>query len=58
MHVVLLDSALGKIRKVQVENLDRDPKKPCVYVGMSGLTPEERFANYKAGVMDATLVNR
>jgi hypothetical protein len=58
VYVVLLDSAVGKIRKVQVENLDRDPEKPCVYVGMSGLTPEERFANHKAGIKDAGLVKR
>jgi hypothetical protein len=58
VYVVLLDPAVGKIRKVQAENLDRDPEKPCVYVGMSGLTPEERFANHKAGIKDAGLVNR
>ncbi len=33
-------------------------KKPCVYVGMTGLTPEERFANHKAGIKDASLVKR
>ena len=39
-------------------NPDRDPKKPCVYVGMTGLAPEERFANHKAGMKDAPLVKR
>ena len=24
-------------------------KKPCVYVGMSGLSPEERFAKHRKG---------
>lgn len=28
------------------------------YVGMTGLTPEERFANHKAGVKDAGVVRR
>ena len=47
-YVVLLDPAVGRIRKVRAENPGRDPKKLCVYVGMTGLTPEERFANHHA----------
>jgi hypothetical protein len=51
VYVVLLDPAVGKIRAVRAANPDRDRKKPCVYVSMTGLTPEERFANHKAGVV-------
>jgi hypothetical protein len=58
VYVVLLDPAVGKFRKVHAENPKRDPKKRCVYVGMTGLTPEERFANHKAGIKDASLVKR
>jgi len=58
VYVVLLDPAVGKIRKVRAENPKRDPKKPCVYVGMSGLSPEERFAIHKAGIKDASVVKR
>ncbi len=58
VYVVLLDPAVGKIRKVRAENPKRDAKKPCLYVGMTGLTPEERFANHKAGIKDASLVKR
>lgn len=58
VYVVLLDPAVGKIRKVRAENPKRDPKKPCVYVGMTGLTPAERFANHKAGIKDAWVVRR
>ncbi len=58
VYVVLLDAAVGKIRKVRAEDPKRDPKKPCVYVGMTGLTPEERFANHKAGIKDASLMKR
>jgi hypothetical protein len=58
VYVVLLDPAVGKIRKVRAENPKRDRKKPCVYVGMTGLPPEERFANHKAGIKDASLVKR
>ena len=49
VYVVLLDPAVGKIRTVRVANPDRDRKKPCVYVGMTGVSPEERFQNHKAG---------
>ena len=58
VYVVLLDSAVAKIRTVRAANPDRDRKKPCVYVGMSGLTPEERFANHKAGIKAASVVTR
>ena len=58
VYVVLLNAAAGKIRKVRAANPDRDRKKPCVYVGMTGLTPEERFANHKAGIKDAWVVKR
>lgn len=31
---------------------------PCVYVGMTGLTPEERFENHKKGIKAAGVVKR
>jgi hypothetical protein len=58
VYVVLLDSAVGKLRKVRAENPRANPKKPCVYVGMTGLMPEERFANHKAGLKAASVVKR
>jgi hypothetical protein len=58
VYVVLLDPAVGKLRRVRAENPKRDPKKPCLYVGMTGLTPEERFSNHKEGIKDAALVKR
>jgi hypothetical protein len=58
VYVVLLAPAVGRIRKVRAENPKRDPKKPCVYVGMTGLTPKERFANHKAGIKAAPVVKR
>ena len=39
----------------------RNPKgdgKAGYYVGMTGLTPDERFANHKAGVKAANVVRR
>jgi hypothetical protein len=58
VYVVLLSPAVGKFRKVRAENPSRDPGKPCVYVGMTGLAPEERFANHKTGLKDAWVVKR
>ena len=56
VYVVRLAPAAGKLRKVRAENPKRDPKKACVYVGMTGLTPEERFANHKSGIKAASVV--
>jgi hypothetical protein len=58
VYVVLLDPAAVRLRAVRAINRRRDPKKPCVYVGMTGLTPEERFANHKAGTKAASVVKR
>ena len=58
VYVVLLDPAVGKNRKVRAANAKRDPKKPCVYVGMTGLSPAERFANHQAGIKSAWVVKR
>ena len=58
VYVVLLDPAVGRLRAVRAANPKRDPKKPCVYVGMTGLTPEVRFANHKAGTKAASVVKR
>lgn len=58
VYVVLLESAAGRHRKIKNLNPARKPELPCVYVGMTGLTPEERFANHKAGVKSAWVVKR
>jgi hypothetical protein len=58
VYVVLLDPAAGKLRWVRASNPDCDPNKPCVYVGMTGLDPAERFANHKAGLKAASVVKR
>lgn len=56
VYVVLLSPAA--LRSLARNNPNRDPQKPCVYVGMSGLAPEERFANHKSGVKAASVVKR
>ncbi len=58
VYVVLLDSAAGKSRGVRAANPNWDRGKPCVYVGMTGLSPEERFANHKSGLKSAAVVKR
>ena len=58
VYVVLLDPAVGRIRRIRRENPNREVRKPCVYVGMTGLTPEERFANHKQGIKAAWAVTQ
>jgi len=43
---------------MRAENPRRDPTKPCVYVGMTGLNPAERFVNHKNGIKAAGVVKR
>ena len=58
VYVVLLGKQAAKDRKVVAANPRRDPAKPCVYVGMTGLPPQERFENHKRGIKSARLVQR
>jgi predicted GIY-YIG superfamily endonuclease len=58
VYVVLLKPAAAKLRSVRAANSLRDSKKPCVYVGMTGLTPKERLANHKAGLKAASVVKK
>lgn len=58
VYVVLLDPAAGRLKKVRAENPNRVATLPCVYVGMTGLEPEERFQNHKQGLKAAWVVKR
>jgi predicted GIY-YIG superfamily endonuclease len=58
VYVVLLDHAAAKDRKIRSVNPKRNPRMPCVYVGMTGLQPEERFWNHKNGEKAARVVQR
>ena len=58
VYVVLLDPEVACLPTVQADNPLRAEDKPCVYVGMTGLTPEERFANHLAGNKGAYVVKR
>ncbi len=41
---------------MRAANPDRDPSQPCVYVGMTGLPPEERLENHLAGYKSSPFV--
>lgn len=58
VYVVLLDPKVGKLRKVRLLNPHRDATKPCVYVGLTGLSPEERFGNHQQGIKSSFYVKR
>lgn len=47
VYVVELDKKVLSIPKFVKVNPDHDPEKACFYVGMTQLTPEERFENHK-----------
>lgn len=50
VYVVLLSIDVALEPKFKRCNPDRDPSKPCVYVGMTGLDPDDRFDKHKAGI--------
>lgn len=58
VYVVELDPAVLEIARFRMANPNRDIAKPCVYVGMTGLAPEERFAKHKAGIRANRYVQR
>ncbi|MFO1475268.1 MAG: hypothetical protein U1F98_01290 [Verrucomicrobiota bacterium] len=50
VYVVLLDEAVKRLVRVRKLNPKAAREKPAIYVGMTGLTPEERFANHREGI--------
>jgi len=49
VYVIRLDEAVLKNRRFRAANPGYVKGSPCVYVGATGLSPEERFANHKSG---------
>ena len=58
VYVILLDPAVLKHPSIQGLNPDRDPSKPCVYVGMTGLPVDHRFENHRNGYKSAWVVKK
>lgn len=54
VYVVLLDEGARSWSRTK----KADKSKTCVYVGMTGLTPEDRFENHKNGVKAAGVVKK
>jgi len=50
VYVVELSPKVWNHRKFRKSNPDHDVLKPCVYVGMTGLSPDVRFDKHKAGI--------
>jgi hypothetical protein len=57
VYVILLDPAVLRHPAILRSNPNRDPAKPSVYVGMTGLAVEDRFEN-KNGVKSAWVVEK
>lgn len=58
IYVVRLDRAVLNHKKFREKNPGHDARKPCVYVGMTYLCPEERFLQHLMGVRSARFVRR
>jgi hypothetical protein len=58
VYVVLLSKAALKDLSILRRNPQRDPSKPAVYVGMTGLPVDHRFENHKNGYKSACLVRK
>ena len=58
VYVILLDDQVAKHGFVKKVNPKRDPSKPCVYVGMTGLPIEHRFQNHLNGYKSSWVVHR
>jgi len=58
VYVVLLHPKAARSAKLRKANPNCVPDKPCVYVGMTGLDPEERFENHKRGIKAAHVVQK
>jgi len=50
VYVVLLSRKVLDEPKFHRANPDYESRKPCVYVGMTGLDPDIRFDKHKAGI--------
>jgi hypothetical protein len=58
VYVVELDRAVLELRVFRARNPGYVTGMPCVYVGMTGLPPGERFQNHKAGIKANWYVKR
>jgi hypothetical protein len=53
VYVIFLDPSALRHPSILRLNPNREPTKPCLYVGMTGLSVEQRFENHKKGQKSA-----
>jgi hypothetical protein len=58
VYVILLHDKAARAVGLLRLNPKRDPSKPCVYVGMTGLPVDHRFENHRNGYKAARLVKK
>ena len=58
VYVIELVPEVLRHKKFRAANPHHDPDKECVYVGMTGLDPEIRFARHRYGVKDNAYVRK
>jgi len=58
VYVVRLDAAVLDEPKFAKDNPHYKKGSPCVYVGMTGLNPEDRFNNHRRGYKSNSFVER
>jgi len=58
VYVIGLHKLVLKERKFLAANPQYNRTKPCVYVGMTGLTPRQRFLNHRLGIKACRFVRK
>lgn len=58
VYVIELDEQVLESKKFREANPDRAEGKGCLYVGMTALSPEARFAQHKTGVKSGKFVRQ
>ncbi len=56
VYVVELNPEVAELPSVKRANRKRNPNLPCVYVGMTGLNPEERLQKHLDGIKSSYYV--
>ena len=58
IYVIELDKQVLEKKKFREANPDYVDGSPCVYVGMTSKTPEQRFEQHKSGYRSSRLVKQ
>jgi hypothetical protein len=58
VYVIELDKAVMNVRRFKKANPNHNPAMPCVYVGQTARTPEERLRQHLLGECSNAFVKR